>query len=34
MAVALPMSIREIQISVGALDLQLKDLEAMERKKK
>jgi hypothetical protein len=34
MAVALAMSIREIQISVGALDLQLKDLEAMEKDKK
>jgi hypothetical protein len=34
MAVALALSIREIQISVGALDLQLKDLEKMERNKK
>jgi lysylphosphatidylglycerol synthetase-like protein (DUF2156 family) len=31
MAIALAISIREIQISVGALDLQLKDLEKMER---
>ena len=33
MAIALAMSIREIQISVGALDLQLNDLEQMELKK-
>ncbi|MEI7848190.1 MAG: DUF2721 domain-containing protein [Chloroflexota bacterium] len=30
MAIALGMSIREIQVSVGALDLQLRDLEQME----
>lgn len=34
MAIALAMSIREIQISVGALDLQLIDLEKMELNKK
>ncbi len=34
MAIALAMSIREIQISVGALDLQLIDLEKMEKNKK
>ena len=34
MAIALGMSIREIQVSVGALDLQLKDLEQMELKSK
>ena len=34
MAVALAMSIREIQISVGALDIQLMDLEQMELDKK
>jgi hypothetical protein len=34
MAVSLAISIREIQISVGALDLHLKDLEKMERNKK
>ncbi len=33
MAVSLAISIREIQISVGALDLHLKDLEKMERNK-
>lgn len=33
MAISLAISIREIQISVGALDLQLKDLEQMERNK-
>lgn len=33
MAIALVLSIREIQISVGALDLQLIDLELMEKKK-
>jgi hypothetical protein len=33
MAIALAISIREIQISVGALDLQLKDLEKMELNK-
>ena len=31
MAIALAMSIREIQISVGALDLHLMDLEKMEK---
>jgi hypothetical protein len=30
MAIALGMSFREIQVSVGALDLQLRDLEQME----
>lgn len=34
MAIALAMSIREIQVSVGALDLQLNDLEKMELEKK
>jgi hypothetical protein len=34
MAISLAISIREIQISVGALDLQLKDLEQMEKNKK
>lgn len=34
MAISLAISIREIQISVGALDLHLKDLEKMERNKK
>jgi len=34
MAISLAISIREIQISVGALDLQLKDLEKMEKNKK
>ena len=34
MAISLAISIREIQISVGALDLQLIDLEQMERDKK
>jgi hypothetical protein len=34
MAVSLAISIREIQISVGALDLHLKDLEKMEQSKK
>lgn len=34
MAIALAMSIREIQISVGALDLQMNDIELMERNKK
>lgn len=34
MAVSLAISIREIQISVGALDLHLKDLEKMENNKK
>ena len=34
MAIALGMSIREIQVSVGALDLQLEDLEKMELNKK
>jgi hypothetical protein len=34
MAISLAMSIREIQISVGALDLQLIDLEKMELDKK
>ena len=34
MAIALAISIREIQISVGALDLQLKDLEQMEKNKR
>jgi len=34
MAIALGMSIREIQVSVGALDLQLVDLEKMELNKK
>jgi hypothetical protein len=34
MAIALAISIREIQISVGALDLQLIDLEKMENNKK
>ena len=34
MAVSLAISIREIQISVGALDLHLKDLEKMEQGKK
>jgi hypothetical protein len=34
MAVSLAISIREIQISVGALDLQLIDLEQMEKDKK
>lgn len=33
MAIALAMSIREIQISVGALDLHLLDLENMEKGK-
>jgi hypothetical protein len=33
MAIALAMSIREIQVSVGALDLQMNDLELMEKKK-
>lgn len=33
MAIALAISIREIQVSVGALDLQLKDLEQMEKNK-
>jgi hypothetical protein len=33
MAISLAISIREIQISVGALDLQLKDLEQMEKRK-
>ncbi len=31
MAIALAMSLREIQVSIGALDLQLKDIEDMER---
>ncbi|MEI6289550.1 MAG: DUF2721 domain-containing protein [Chloroflexota bacterium] len=30
MAIALAMSLREIQVSIGALDLQLKDIEDME----
>lgn len=30
MAIALAMSLREIQVSIGALDLQLKDIEEME----
>ncbi len=34
MAIALAMSIREIQVSVGALDLQLNDMEKMELSKK
>jgi hypothetical protein len=34
MAIALAISIREIQISVGALDLQLKDLEKKELNKR
>ena len=34
MAIALAMSIREIQVSVGALNIQLKDLEKMELRKK
>jgi hypothetical protein len=34
MAIALAMSIREIQVSVGALDLQLIDLEQKELNKK
>ena len=34
MAISLAMSIREIQISVGALDLQMIDLEKMEKEKK
>jgi hypothetical protein len=34
MAISLAISIREIQISVGALDLHLKDLEKMEQGKK
>jgi hypothetical protein len=34
MAISLAISIREIQISVGALDLHLKDLEKMEQNKK
>jgi len=34
MAISLAISIREIQISIGALDLHLKDLEKMERAKK
>jgi hypothetical protein len=34
MAISLAISIREIQISVGALDLQLIDLEKMENNKK
>ncbi len=34
MAIALAMSIMEIRVSVGALDLQLKDLEEMEKGKK
>jgi hypothetical protein len=34
MAVSLAISIRENQISVGALDLHLKDLEKMEQGKK
>jgi hypothetical protein len=34
MAVSLAMSVREIQVSVGALDLQMKDLERMERNKR
>jgi hypothetical protein len=34
MAIALGMSIREIQVSVGALDLHLRDLEQMELKGK
>ena len=33
MAISLAMSIREIQVSVGALDLQLTDLEKMEKDK-
>jgi hypothetical protein len=33
MAISLAISIREIQISVGALDLHLKDLEKMEKQK-
>lgn len=33
MAISLAISIREIQISVGALDLHLKDLEQMEQRK-
>ena len=34
MVISLAMSIREIQISVGALDLQMIDLEKMEKEKK
>ena len=34
MAIALAMSIHEIQVSVGALDLQLKDIEQMESQRK
>jgi hypothetical protein len=34
MAISLAISIREIQVSVGALDLQLIDLEKMENNKK
>jgi hypothetical protein len=34
MALSLAISLREIQISVGALDLHLKDLERLERGKK
>jgi hypothetical protein len=34
MAASLIISLREIQISVGALDLHLKDLEKMEKNKK
>ena len=34
MAISLVYSIREIQISVGALDLQMVDLEKMEKEKK
>ena len=34
MAISLAISIREIQVSVGALDLQLIDLERMEKAKK
>lgn len=34
MAIFLAMSIKEIQISVGALDLQLNDLEQMEQHRK
>ena len=34
MAIALAYSIREIQVSVGALDLQMIDLEKMEKDKK
>jgi hypothetical protein len=34
MAISLALSIREIQVSVGALDLQLIDLEKMEHDKK